>query len=269
MDNPGFRFFGIHIAYYGVILTFAILVACAMCFYLTNLKNKREGSEVYYKDVVFDMALIIIPLGIIGARVMFVIFDPNHTLLDFFDFRSGGIAIYGAIILGALGLAILALIKKKSFFLFADVVVVCLILAQAIGRWGNFVNGEVYGVAITNSAFQWFPIAVFIEGWCCDLHGYLGGWHLATFFIESMFNFAGFALLLYIFLKSKHLGITCAVYLIFYGVVRAMLETVRLHNLMIGSLQISFLISLISIVAGAIILVTIYYKNKQQLEGVK
>ena len=93
-----------------------------------------------------------------------------------FKVWEGGMAIYGGIIGGVIGLVICALIKKKNIVSCMDMAAPCLIIAQAIGRWGNFINKEVYGFQVTSKAWQWFPFAVEVGG----------KYYLATFFYESI-----------------------------------------------------------------------------------
>ena len=157
LGRVAFTIGGVDIYWYGIIIAFAILVAFALSFALLKPKGLKN-------DLPIDIFMAIIPLGIVCARLFSVIFDDSTTILDFFKFRQGGMSIIGAVIGGAIGLVILCAIKKHNFLKVADVVVVVLILAQAIGRWGNYANGEVYGIVTTSESLQFFPMSVYIEG---------------------------------------------------------------------------------------------------------
>ena len=139
-----FTLFGTEIYWYGLIIAFALLVAFVLAIILAKYKKISE-------DIPFEILIASIPLGIVFARGFDCLFDPALSLADFFEFRSGGMSIIGAIIGGFLGLLLLKFIKKRSFLECADLIVVVLILAQGIGRWGNYCNNEVYGQLITNS----------------------------------------------------------------------------------------------------------------------
>lgn len=171
--------------WYSVLIVTGILVA----IWLAGREERRLGLP---RDTVIDLALIVIPCGIIGARLYYVamtweIFRDNPVSILYI--WEGGIAIYGGVIGGALGAWGYARRKKLPFLKLMDMVVPGLLLAQAIGRWGNYFNMEAYGPEITDPAFQFFPLGVLIP----SAGGYV--WHMATFFYESLWNAAGFAAL--------------------------------------------------------------------------
>ena len=149
----------------------------------------------------------------------------KQVFLEILNIKKGGLAIYGGVIGGVIGIVIFCLIKKnfKIIIDLLDVLAPCLILGQAIGRWGNFINQEAYGNLVTNKNLQWFPFAVWIEdcnqtGCLCGATG--SGWHYATFFYESLWNIIGAILLLIIYNKSKTKGTTTAMYFIWYDLRR-------------------------------------------------
>ena len=142
-----FSIFGIDIYVYGVIIALGILTA----FFVTLLIFKFIG---YKEDIAYLILLIAVPLGIICARIYYVLFSDwstYHSFLDVINIRAGGMAIYGGVIGGAFGVWIVSRIKKVGLFTIGDIAVMVLILAQSIGRWGNFVNKEVYGVKVAHS----------------------------------------------------------------------------------------------------------------------
>lgn len=247
-----FTLFGLDIYWYGVIIAAALLVAFLLAMLLVRKKNIE-------KDLPFEILIAAIPLGIVCARFFDCLFDSSLTLADYFNFRNGGMSIIGAIIGGAIGLVLLKVIKKRDILVSADLIVVVLILAQGIGRWGNYFNNEVYGRIITDPAGQFFPFAVNISG----------SWYEALFFYESVLDCIGFVILLIIYLKTKIKGVSCASYLIYYGTIRSILEPHRQaeYILKLGSLRISLVISLLMIAIGIALLIycLVKRKNKEML----
>ena len=175
---------------------------------------------------------------------------------------NGGIAIYGGIIGGIIGIVICCLIKKKSIISVLDIAAPCLIIAQSIGRWGNFVNQEVFGYEVTNKAMQWFPFAVHIT------KGGQDAWHLATFFYESILTCAGFFLLVIILRKVNIKGIVTCAYLVYYGAVRFVLEGLRVNDYILcipgTNLAVSRMVSLVIIVVGLAWMTCLLIKNRKQ-----
>lgn len=251
VDRVAFSLFGLDVYWYGVIITAAMLLS----FFIVLGLCKNKGQP---KELAYDMVFFIIPLGIIGARLFSVIFDEGSTIQDFFKFREGGMSIIGAIIGGVIGIIILSLVKKKNFLALSDIVAPVLILSQAIGRWGNFFNQEIYGREVTETAFQTFPFAVYIDA--------EGGWFEALFFYEFLLNLFGFMLLLILFLKVKPKGIVTSVYLVFYGIVRFFMEDLRQSQfiLRINELPVSKLLSGAMVVIGIALFIysiTVHKKN--------
>lgn len=251
----GFNVFGLEIKFYGIIIALGMLLGIIVAVKNTKYRNLKA-------DDIYTLALIVLPLAIIGARTYFCVFSSHsYTFWEFLDIRSGGMAIYGGVIGGAIGVLLYCLIFKKNFFDVADIAVVSLILGQAIGRWGNFFNQEAFGYEITNTAMQWFPFGVFIES--------TSTWHLATFFYESISNFAIFAILMILIRKIKLRGIVMASYFIGYGLVRVLIEGLRTDSLYWGVFRVSQVLSGILVVVGIIIILLItliprWKKSKEQ-----
>ena len=262
-----FTIFGYSIHWYGIIIATGMLLGILLAMYHT----KREG---YNPDNILDMALIIVPLAVIFARIYYVVFQWNTVysagpFWKVFAIWEGGMAIYGGVIGGFIGVLIYwALVNKKQIKLFTllDLVAPSLILGQAIGRWGNFVNQEAYGAIIDNPAWQWFPAAVYIQA---D-----GQYHMATFFYESMWNFLVFAFLFFYFKNSKTRkpGNVFWFYLLLYGVGRVVIEGLRTDSLYLGEsdVRVSQWLSGILVVASAIALlapvVKKYLEKRRQEE---
>ena len=125
------------VMWYGVVIALGMLMAIAYASY----RCKQHGIKV---DDLIDIAIFTIFFGVIGARLYYVAFNPTNfkTIADVLDIRSGGLAIYGGVIAGALTIVVVCLIKKISWRKLFDAVGPGVMLAQAMGRWGNFFNGE-------------------------------------------------------------------------------------------------------------------------------
>lgn len=256
----GFTIFGIEIAFYGLIIAIGMLIGI-----IVAVKNAKFRNIT--ADDIYTVALYALPLAIIGARLYYVAFPPEGVVYNNFweiiNIKNGGLAIYGGVIGGAVGVVLFCLIHKKNFLNVADVAVVCLILGQAIGRWGNFTNQEAFGYQVLNPAWQWFPFAVYIEQ--------TGSWHLATFFYESFCNFIIFAILMIAIRKINTKGVITSLYFILYGIVRFFIEPLRMDSLYIeGTLiRVSQLLSGVFVFCGIIALLffTLYPKWKQKSKG--
>ena len=240
-----FNIFGLDIKFYGLIMALSMLIGIIVA--TKNSKYRKLNS-----DNIFTLALIVLPFAVVGARLFYVLgAGRTYTLIEILKIWEGGMSIYGGVIGGALGIVVFCLIFKKKFLDVGDVAVISLILGQAIGRWGNFFNQEVYGHVVNDSAWQWFPFAVLLDD---------GTWHYALFFYESLINFAIFALLFFLIRKTKKQGLVTGLYLILYGVIRFILEPLRQeqYNLMLFGVKLSSLTSVVSVVVGIVILVLVY-----------
>lgn len=258
-----FTFFGLDIAYYGLI----IAIGMGLGVFLACKNAKFRGLK---SDDIIILACYVLPLSIIGARIYYVLFslDQFSNFWQIFEIWKGGMAIYGGVIGGAIGVMLYCLIHKKNFLDVADVVVPSLILGQAIGRWGNFFNQEAYGYFIENASARWFPIGVYIED-CnqaiCSCDG--SGWHLATFFYESIWNIGVFVMLLLLLRKDKTRlrGSIMCLYLIGYSAGRVWIEGLRTDSLYIGSIRVSQFLSILLILFGIIFIIinaVLYKKGK-------
>ena len=248
-----FLFFGIEIAYYG------LLIACAMGLgvFIACKNAKKRGFK---SEDILLLACYVLPLAILGARLYYVIFsDESYSFWEFFKIWDGGIAVYGGVIGGGLAVGLYCLIHKKNFFDIADVVVPSLILGQSIGRIGCYFSKCCYGLDVTGTKFAWFPLSAVMDDGC---------WHLSTFFYESLWDLMGFIILIILLRKSKikQRGAITAGYFIIYGTGRAWIEALRADtgdSLYIGSVQVSQLISFILIALGIALLVFYYIKGRK------
>ena len=254
MSIPYSRYIVGTLPWYGVLIAIGVLSAFALCVH----EEKRMKLK---QDTVIDLAFWVIPLGIIGARLYYAAFnwkvfagDPLSILRVW----EGGIAIYGAVIGGLIGILLFAKKHKMEPFTLTDIIVPGLALAQGIGRWGNYFNMEAYGREIANTAWHFFPIGVQIPNGT----GYT--WHMATFFYESCWDIIVFSLLWFIIRKRATMpGTTTLWYLLLYGLGRFFIEALRTDSLMLGSVRVSQLLSLLLVlIAGTMLIIrTARHKN--------
>lgn len=249
LNKVAFTLFGVEVYYYGIIMAIAILACLIAAIVLCKVKKIDTSRPV-------EIFIAIVPAGILCARLFSVIFEDGLTLADYFNFRTGGMSIIGAIIGGAIGMLVYKLITKQSFLKIADIATSVLLLGQSIGRWGNYVNNEVYGQLITNPDLQFFPFGVEING----------TWFEALFFWESVLSIIGFIAIVVVYLKTKKTGLATGIYFLYYGIVRVILEGRRQSEfiLKLGSVPVSALISALFIVIGLAIIIYLIVKSVKQ-----
>ena len=232
--------FGLEITYYGLI----IAIGMALGVFIACKNAKFRGLVA---DDFILAACYVLPLAIIGARLYYVTFSgETYSFGEIFRIWDGGMAIYGGVIGGAIGVALFCLIHKKNFLDVADVVAPSLILGQAIGRIGCYFAGCCYGIEVTNESLMWFPLSTQING----------VWHLSTFFYESLWNLLAFVILLILLRKNKYKfrGSSIAMYFILYGIGRAWIEALRGDSLYIGAIKVSQLLSILLIIGGLLLI---------------
>ncbi len=243
---PYSRYFIGGIPWYSVLIIIGITLALILC----TREEKRLGLK---PDTVLDLALWIVPFGIVGARLYYVAFQWEmfaRDPLSILRVWEGGLAIYGGILGGLLALLVFARCRKLPPLLLADMIVPTLALAQAIGRWGNYFNMEAYGAAITDPRWQFFPAGVLIPQGNGEY-----AWHMATFFYESMWDLAVFLLLWFVIRRKEYRhGTVLLWYMLLYGTGRFFIEGLRTDSLMTGSLRVSQLLSAALVAASAVLL---------------
>ncbi|MDO4711083.1 MAG: prolipoprotein diacylglyceryl transferase [Peptostreptococcaceae bacterium] len=239
MDPTAFTVFGISITWYGIILTFAMVLAVT----LSMKSGKKQG---FVADDFLDIGIVALPTAIICARAYYVLFNLSSydTIWDMINIRQGGLAIHGGLIGGVLAGVIVAKIKKMNIIRAMDVVVPFIALAQSIGRWGNYVNQEAYGVATD------LPWAITINGQ--KVH--------PTFLYESIWDLLIFALLARKSGNKDYDGQLAAYYMILYSLGRFFIEGLRTDSLMLGNLRAAQIASIVMIVLG--ILAILIFKDR-------
>lgn len=234
MNPVAFTIFGLDIGWYGIIIATGMLLGAAVA-------TKRAKEEGLPEDIIIDLCLFAVPSAIIGARLYYVIFNWGYygnNLSDILKFRQGGLAIHGGIIAGAIVGYFFCRAKELRFWKLADICAPSIILGQAIGRWGNYVNREAYGVPTD------LPWAIEIDG--VKVH--------PTFLYESLWNFAVFFLLLHLSKRKKFEGQIFIYYMMLYSVARFLIETLRADSLMVGPFRAAQLVSIATIAAAGVIL---------------
>lgn len=250
MDPVAFEIFGTPIMWYGVLITIGVLVA----FVVVYINSRRSGGNSIFDDVT-DAFLYAFPLALIGARVYYIIFelDQYDSFKDMLNFRNGGLAIHGGLLGAALGVVIYKFVKKKSvprILEMVDAAAPAIILAQAIGRWGNFMNQEAHGGPVTEAFISRFP-AFIQKGMLIN-----GTYYHPTFLYESIWNILVFIILMIWYGKKKHNehGIILYAYMILYSIGRFYIEGLRTDSLMFLGMRQAQLISLVSIFIGVIMI---------------
>lgn len=247
--NPIFLDLGfLQIYWYSVILFIAFLLGGILAIHEAKRWNIPE-------DFMVNLFFYIIVFSLIGARLYYVLFNLDYYQANpssIFKVWEGGLAIHGGLIASLIVVIIYSKKYKVNTFRLLDILVVSLLLGQAIGRWGNFMNGEAHGVATTLEHLQKLHIPEFIiNGMNID-----GTYYIPTFFFESIACFIGF-IVLYIFrnLKYTKIGNTTSLYLIWYGVVRFFIEGMRTDSLMLGNFRIAKIVSILMIIIGVIMFI--------------
>ncbi len=251
VNSVAFTIFGIEIAWYALLITFGMI--CTVIY--TVVQSKKIG--ITFDDVI-DYALFTIPFGIIGARLYYVLseIDQYDSFLDVINIREGGLAIYGGIIAGTITVFVVSHFKKINFFAFGDCVAPGVLLAQGIGRWGNFMNGEAFGYET-----DWFCRMslqnILTGGKVMEVH--------PTFLYESLWNLLG-VLLVYLFAKfigKKYDGQLILLTFGWYGLGRMFIEGLRTDSLYIGDtdLRVSQVLAGIIFVVFLALLIFFHFKK--------
>ena len=248
MNRVFLSIFGINIYWYAILILIAILLG----IFLAYKESKRIGFDFNFIN---DLSFYVIPVSLIGARLYYVVFNYSifqDNVLSIFKVWEGGLAIYGGIIAGIIFIIYYCKLKAKSIFKTLDIIAPSLILGQAIGRWGNFINSEAYGREVTLEFLQNLHIPNFIiEGMHIN-----GTYYEPTFLYESLWCILGFIILIIIRYKCKNIkiGTITSVYFIWYGIERFFVEKIRSDSLFIGSYKVSVIVSLTIMLVGIIIL---------------
>ena len=232
--------------------SFMIMMGIIVAFVVALFEEKRKG---FPKDFVIDLGFYLILFGIFGARVYYVLFNLDYYLANpsqIIAVWNGGLAIHGGIIAGAITLIVFCLKRKINILKAMDLVVPSLIIAQGIGRWGNFFNSEAHGPLTTLEYLENLHIPDFIiKGMNIN-----GNYYIPTFYYEFIWCLIGFIILMVLryLIKKYREGILTGFYLIWYGVGRLFIEALRTDSLMLGNIKIAQLISILFILCGFVVM---------------
>ena len=247
--SRGFELFGFRIYWYAVIIACGLLLA--VLYAMRHAEEFRLNS-----DRMMDVALVTIPVAFIGARLYYVLFSGNlawyaEDLIRVLNVRDGGLGIYGGIIVAFLVGPLVCKIRKVNILSMFDIASMGFLIGQSIGRWGNFFNQEAFG---GNTNLPWAMTGEIIRS------GQNGsGYDLTlpvhpTFLYESLWCALGFVLLHLWFKKAyRFQGQIFCGYIVWYGVGRFCIESLRTDSLMAGSMRTSQLVAVLAVVGGAIL----------------
>lgn len=254
MDSVAFEIFGKPIAWYGIIISLGVLVAIGLTYIIAKKKNLDF-------EIIIDGFLWAFPIAIIGARLYYVAFEWENynSFMEVINIREGGLAIHGGLIAGITTAFIVTKIKKVNFLEYIDIVMPGIILAQAIGRWGNFMNQEAHGGEVSAEFISKFP--EFIQQGM-----YIGGTYFhPTFLYESIWNVIVCGILILILYKKKENqnGIVLGSYMVLYSVGRFFIEGLRTDSLMFMDFRIAQIISIVGIIVGIGFILVAIKKNKK------
>lgn len=265
-----FEVFGFEIALYGVIIGIGVLLGILIAARVA----KKTGQD---PDLYWDFSLYAVVFSIIGARIYYVVFawdQYKNNLLNIFNIRQGGLAIYGGVIAAFITLFVYAKLKKQNSFRMADTGVVGLILGQAIGRWGNFTNREVFGEYTDNLLAMRLPIEAVRSS---DISESIAA-HITdgvnyiqvhpTFLYESLWNLLILAILLLYWKHKRFEGEIALLYLGGYGLGRAWIEGIRTDQLFIphSTVPVSQVLAVVLFIGAVIgdIVIRMRMKKKEQ-----
>ncbi|NME84072.1 prolipoprotein diacylglyceryl transferase [Clostridium sp. SM-530-WT-3G] len=260
MDPVAFNIGDFSIRWYGILIGLGALVGMLLAYY--NAKKLKLDF-----DIILDGFLIAFPCAIIGARAYYVFFEFDNfrnNILSIFNLRTGGLAIHGGLIGAFISTMIYCKVKNIKMIKYLDIAAPSIILAQAIGRWGNFMNGEAHGDKVTYEFISKFP--EFIQkGMYID-----GYYYNPTFFYESLWNLFVFILLMVILYKKRKNedGLVISSYLILYSLGRFFIEQLRTDSLMIVNIRVAQFMSIMGILIGIVCIVYIKLHKNKNVESV-
>lgn len=271
LENVGksISVFGFEIAYYGMIIGVGVLAGIMMAVH--EAKRTKQNPDTYY-----DLATYAVILSVIGARAYYVIFsweDYKDNLMNIFNIRQGGLAIYGGVLTAILTVFVFSKIKKLSFGQLLDTAGLGLILGQIIGRWGNFFNREAFGeytngllaMRLPLDAVRRSDVTTLMREHLEVIDGISYIQVHPTFLYESLWNLGVLVLLLFLRKRKRFQGEIFLLYLLGYGIGRVWIEGLRTDQLLIPGvgLPVSQVLACVLVVVSTIWIIFSYKKNKK------
>lgn len=228
-----------------------ILLGVICAYFIITKEAKKQNIK---EDIILNILFYGILIGILGARIYYVLFNLDYYLInpgEIIKVWHGGLAIHGGIIAGTIFVYLYSKKKELNFIKLTDIILPGVILAQGIGRWGNFFNQEAYGIEVTSHLLHKLLIPNFvIKGMNIN-----ESYYLPTFYIESIFCIIGFIIMLILRNKKVKTGTLTSFYLIWYGTLRTIIEYFRTDSLMLGNIKMAMVVSIICIILGITLLI--------------
>lgn len=254
IDRVAFDIGGWPVHWYGLIMGLCILIA----YIIFSREGKRKGID---EETLFNFLFWMVVIGYLGARLYYVAFRLDYYLANpaqILMIWQGGIAIYGGIIAGGVTIYVMSKRQQLNPATIFDITAPAVMLAQAIGRWGNFINQEAYGGEVSRGFLE----SLYLPNVIIEQMNVNGIYHHPTFLYESLWNLLGFVLILMLRRQPKFFrqGEVAATYVIWYGIGRTFIESMRTDSLYLGPLRVSQWLSMILVVAGIIFII---YRRKQ------
>ncbi len=246
IPSIAFEIFGVPIYWYAILIVSSMVIALLWC-------KKQDGKFNIKFDDILDLAIIILPISIICARLYYVMFSLDYYIKnpsEIFNIKNGGLAIYGGLIGGIIVILVFSKIKKLRVLDITDYIVPIIAFCQSIGRWGNYINIEAYGYE-TNLPIK---MEVIENGIIKYVH--------PTFLYESICTMMIFIILSILSKKRKFSGEITYLYIICYSFIRFFIEGLRTDSLMLFNFRISQILSLVLFVLFSCILMYNKKKNK-------
>ena len=241
---------------------YAAFIVTAMLIGILVAKKELKYHELKEK-LFLDLAFYLIIFSMIGARLWYVAFEWENykdNLLSIFMVTEGGLAIHGGILFGAIFIIYYTRKHKIKTLLLTDIAVPSLLLGQAIGRWGNFMNQEAHGGETTR---EFLSSTIHLPNFIVDGMNIGGTYYQPTFLYESIWNLIGFALIILILRKKWRFdyGKLTSFYLIWYGIIRIFIEQMRTDALLLGPIRIAQLSSFLMVIGGIVLFVYVSKKR--------
>ena len=246
IPSIAFEIFGVPIYWYAILIVSSMVIALLWC-------KKQDGKFNIKFDDILDLAIIVLPISIICARLYYVMFSLDYYIKnpsEIFNIKNGGLAIYGGLIGGIIVILVFSKIKKLRVLDITDYIVPIIAFCQSIGRWGNYINIEAYGYE-TNLPIK---MEVIENGIIKYVH--------PTFLYESICTMMIFIILSILSKKRKFSGEITYLYIICYSFIRFFIEGLRTDSLILFNFRISQILSLVLFVLFSCILMYNKKKNK-------
>ena len=248
MNRVAIDFGFIQIYWYSITMLLGVLFGIIIAY----IEIKRKKLDINKFE---NMAFVVILFGFVGARIYYVLFNLDYYLespIEIIKVWNGGLAIHGGIIGSVLAMYIYCKKKELNIIEMLDICAPAILIGQIIGRWGNFFNSEAHGGIVSRQFLESIHIPDFI------INGmYINGnYYHPTFLYESLLNLICFITLMILRRNEKiRLGVITGIYLMWYGMIRFFIESLRTDALMLGNLRMAQVISIVLFIIGLVLLV--------------